>query len=134
MPSAARPRPPLDAARSALVLVDYQQRLMPAIHEAERVLAEAARLADVARAIAIPILATEQNPRGLGPNAPEISRRCDATVAKMSFDACADGLAREIFADVILLARGVRLRAPAVPDPHCVLRTSSHVQKRQSGR
>lgn len=96
MPAAARPRPPLDAARSALVLVDYQQRLMPAIHEADRVLAEAMRLADVARAIAIPILATEQNPRGLGPNAPEIARRCDATLAKMSFDACADGLAREI--------------------------------------
>ena len=89
-------RPPLDAARSVLVLVDYQERLMPAIHEGERVVSEAARLAQAARALAIPVVGTEQNPRGLGPNAAAIRSRCDTTVAKMSFDACADGLAREL--------------------------------------
>ena len=79
-----------------LVLVDYQQRLMPAIHQGDRVLAEAVRLADAARALAIPVVGTEQNPRGLGPNAEAIRSRCDATVSKMSFDACADGLVREV--------------------------------------
>jgi nicotinamidase-related amidase len=77
---------------AALVLVDYQQRLMPAINEAERVIAEALRLADVAAVLGIRIVGTEQNPRGLGPNVPAIRERCGTTLAKMHFDGCADGL------------------------------------------
>jgi nicotinamidase-related amidase len=93
-PDALRPVPAnLDPARCVLVLVDYQQRLMPAIHEGPRVLAEALRLADCARALAIPVHGTEQNPRGLGPNDARIRERCDATHGKMAFDGCADGLA-----------------------------------------
>jgi nicotinamidase-related amidase len=82
----------IDADRSALVLVDYQQRLMPAIHRGAEVVAEGARLADVARELGIRVTGTEQNPRGLGPNEEAIRRRCDATLAKMHFNACADGL------------------------------------------
>lgn len=83
----------LDPARSAVVLVDYQQRLLPSIHRGQEAMAEAARLADCARALGIRVLGTEQNPQGLGPNAPEIQRRCEATLAKRHFDACEDGLA-----------------------------------------
>ena len=82
----------IDAARCALVLVDYQQRLLPAIHDAERVVADALRLADVARTLGMRVLGTEQNPVGLGPNLDSVRARCDETLAKMSFDACADGL------------------------------------------
>jgi nicotinamidase-related amidase len=77
---------------TALVLVDYQQRLLPAIHQAESVLAQATLLADIGRTLGWPVIATEQNPRGLGPNAEAIASRCDVTLAKMHFDACADGL------------------------------------------
>jgi len=83
----------IDPARCALVLVDYQERLMPAIHDGARVLAQAVRLADVARELGIPVVGTEQNPKGLGPNERAIRERCATTLAKMSFDACADGLA-----------------------------------------
>ena len=83
----------IDPSRSALVLVDYQARLMPAIHEAEEVLARASKLADVARELGIPVVGTEQNPAGLGANVEAIRARCEATISKMSFDACADGLA-----------------------------------------
>lgn len=82
-----------DPARSAVVLVDYQQRLLPSIHRGQEAMAEAARLADCARALGIRVIGTEQNPQGLGPNAPEIQRRCEATLAKRHFDACEDGLA-----------------------------------------
>ena len=82
----------IDPRRSALVLVDYQARLMPAIHEGALAVAAACKLADVARELAIPVVGTEQNPAGLGPNVEEIRSRCEATVSKMSFDACADGL------------------------------------------
>ena len=82
----------IEPARCALVLVDYQQRLLPAIHRGTEVVAEAARLADCARALGIRVVGTEQNPRGLGPNAEAIRERCDRTLAKMHFDGCEDGL------------------------------------------
>lgn len=82
----------IDPRRAALVLVDYQARLMPAIHEADKAVAVACKLADVARELGIPVAGTEQNPGGLGPNVDEIRARCQATVSKTSFDACADGL------------------------------------------
>ncbi|MET0352200.1 MAG: isochorismatase family protein [Rhizobacter sp.] len=79
-------------ARARLVLVDYQARLLPAIHDADTVLAEAARLAGIARALGVPVIGTEQNPTGLGHTAPALRERLDEVVSKMHFDACEDGL------------------------------------------
>ncbi|MBA2675636.1 isochorismatase family protein [Ramlibacter sp.] len=80
----------LDRDESQLVLVDYQQRLMPAIHEGERVLANAVRLARVAGLLRIPVWATEQNPQGLGPLVPELAESVQLAapaLPKMSFSA-----------------------------------------------
>jgi nicotinamidase-related amidase len=81
-----------DPSNCALVLVDYQERLMPAIDRGPQVVAEATCLADVALALGLTVLGTEQNPRGLGPNVDAIRERCAITMPKMHFDACADGL------------------------------------------
>lgn len=83
---------PLDATRSALVLVDYQQRLLPAIDGADAVLRGALFLAQLARVLGAPVLGTEQNPAGLGANDEQVRALCDATLAKRRFDAAADGL------------------------------------------
>ena len=80
------------ASNSVLVLVDYQQRLMPVIHRGEQVIAEAVRLAEAARTLGLRVLGTEQNPAGLGPNVEAIRQRCERTLAKTHFDACEDGL------------------------------------------
>ncbi|MEY2688319.1 MAG: hypothetical protein RL375_2517 [Pseudomonadota bacterium] len=88
--------PLIATAPTALVLVDYQQRLMPAIHQADAMMAQATLLADIGRVLGWPVIGTEQNPRGLGPNAEAIVSRCDVTLAKMHFDACADGLVESI--------------------------------------
>jgi nicotinamidase-related amidase len=82
----------LDAQDSQLVLVDYQQRLMPAIDDAATVLANAQRLAQAALALHVPTWGTEQNPDKLGPNDPALKALCRQTLAKMHFSACADGL------------------------------------------
>jgi nicotinamidase-related amidase len=82
----------LDAGECQLVLVDYQARLMPSIHEAGLVLGNAMRLARVAQALGIPVWGTEENPAGLGENPPELKALCRRTLAKMHFSACADGL------------------------------------------
>lgn len=57
----------LDAARTHLVLIDFQERLMPAIHEAEKTLKNAAILLEAAISLEIPVSVSEQYPRGLGP-------------------------------------------------------------------
>ena len=82
----------IDPGRSVLVLVDYQAKLMPAIDRGAQVVAEAVRLADCARELGIPVIGTEQNPRGLGPNVEAIRTRCGETLAKNHFDGCRDGL------------------------------------------
>ena len=82
----------IDPTTSLLVLVDYQQRLMPAIHGGAEVLAHAVRIAEVARELGIPVFGTEQYPKGLGPNVDEIRQHCEATLSKTHFDACAEGL------------------------------------------
>lgn len=82
----------IDPVRSVLVLVDYQSKLLPAIHGGAGAIANAARLADAARLLGIRVVGTEENPAGLGPNDPAIRSRCDATLAKRHFDACGDGL------------------------------------------
>ena len=91
----------LDADDSQLVLVDYQARLMPLIFENEMVVANALRLARMARAMEVPVWGTEQNPDGLGRNTPELIAAIEAvseagggrTLTKMHFNAVEDGLA-----------------------------------------
>jgi nicotinamidase-related amidase len=83
----------LDAEDSQLVLVDYQARLMPAIHEGNLVLANALRLVRLAHLMEVPAWGTEENPVALGENPPELRALCRKTLAKMHFSAVADGLA-----------------------------------------
>jgi len=82
----------LDHEECQLVLVDYQARLMPAIHDSEAVLRNAMRLAQMAQLFEVPAWGTEQNPGRLGENPSELKALCRTTLAKMHFGACADGL------------------------------------------
>jgi len=82
----------LDADDAQLVLVDYQSRLMPAIHEAPLVLANAQRLARIAQRLQVPVWGTEQSPDKLGPNDPVLRELCRKTIAKLSFSAVGSGL------------------------------------------
>lgn len=55
------------ASESTLLLIDLQERLMPAIDGAEAVAGHAAWLVRLAQRLRVPVIATEQYPRGLGP-------------------------------------------------------------------
>lgn len=82
----------LDADDSQLVLIDYQEKLMPVIFEGSQVLANAIKLAKLANMMQVPVWATEQNPSRLGNNDPELRGLCTETFAKMSFSAVEEGL------------------------------------------
>jgi nicotinamidase-related amidase len=79
-----------DANRSMLIVIDLQQRLMPAIDGADAVLANALLLQRAAGLLDVPVLGTAQNPAGLGPNLPDVEALCGRVIAKDSFDACAE--------------------------------------------
>jgi len=82
--------PTLDRSRSVLAVIDFQERLVPAIAGGDEVVANAVRLLSAAEQLGVPVLMTEQNPKGLGPTVPELARPEGAVpvVAKMEFDAC----------------------------------------------
>ena len=52
---------------SVLMVIDIQTKLAPSVDNAEGVVANTTKLLNVADALDVPILATEQYPKGLGP-------------------------------------------------------------------
>ncbi len=57
----------IDREKSALLVVDIQERLQPHIHEGEAVLAHAVWLVKVAQRLGVPVMVSEQYPQGIGP-------------------------------------------------------------------
>jgi nicotinamidase-related amidase len=80
----------ITSADTALVLVDVQAKLAPAMHDKEALLENLRRLVQGVRILGVPILWTEQNPAGLGPTLPEIADLLpdQKPVSKFSFSCC----------------------------------------------
>jgi nicotinamidase-related amidase len=68
-----------------LLLTDLQERLMPAMHDGETVIARSVRLAEAARLLDVPVNATEQYPAGLGATVGPLAAYPQATVPKTAF-------------------------------------------------
>lgn len=108
----------LEATESQLVLIDYQDKLMPVIHEGQEALANAIKLAKLAQMLDVPVWGTEQNPSRLGTNQAELKALCGKTLEKMYFSAVAEGL-------------GEWLRPPAKPQGGNARSLPKHLQKPQ---
>jgi nicotinamidase-related amidase len=85
----------LNAGRTTLVVVDVQEGFRKAIPDFERVATAAATLVEGAEVLDLPILITEQYPKGLGETAPEVAEHLPAgaePLEKVRFSATeADG-------------------------------------------
>lgn len=62
----------LDATKSLLLVIDIQEKLFPLQAEKELVLEGTQFLLDVAQILSVPMLMSEQYPKGLGKTIPEI--------------------------------------------------------------
>ena len=82
----------LELSESQLVLVDYQDRLLPAMFDGPKTWANATLIAQLADRLAVPVWGTTQNPSGLGELAPEIGAHCRQVLVKMQFSAMEEGL------------------------------------------
>ena len=82
----------IECRRSALLLIDVQERLIPAMDGAVRVIEHASILVRAARRLGIPVIATRQYPKGLGDIvAPLKAELGEAPVHdKLAFSAFAD--------------------------------------------
>ena len=75
---------------TALLVLDLQERLLPAIFGKERIVQNNLRLIQGAVLLGIPVFVTEQYRKGLGPTVPEIASALPgfAPWEKMTFSAC----------------------------------------------
>lgn len=83
----------LTCTDTLLVIVDIQEKLVRAMHAREELLLRAQQLVQGARVLNLPILCTEQNPKGLGVTVPEIAGFLPAVqpIIKFSFGCFGSG-------------------------------------------
>ena len=83
----------LDAEKAVLVVIDVQERLVPAMPEDVylRLRNTVAMLVEVAGLLGLPVVTTEQYPKGIGHTVPELAAACNETVIeKVSFGCCGE--------------------------------------------
>ncbi len=80
------------AAESLVLLVDVQERLAPAIDDGPRVIERASILLRAAGRLGVPIVVTEQYPKGLGPTVSQLAALLGKApvLAKTAFSAAAE--------------------------------------------
>ena len=86
----------LEPGRSVLLIIDFQGKLMDLVENPARIVVAATRLLTLAQMCEVPVLLTEQYPKGIGPTHPKIRAAFDAlttqkrTMEKTTFDCVAD--------------------------------------------
>ena len=109
------------AENSVVVVIDIQDKLLVKIPSATNLVRNTAFVLDVAMALATPIRATEQYPKGLGPTTAEIARRLPATIpAKTTFSCCGAGT----FLEELEMLRRPNVVLVGMETHVCVLQTA----------
>ena len=82
----------LNIDKTALVIIDVQEKLSRVMHEKEKLFENLQKLVKGVKLLNIPIIITEQNPNGLGPTVSEIAPLLPDTkpVTKFSFSCCGE--------------------------------------------
>ena len=83
---ASNSSPFLSSDDAVFILIDMQERLVPAMYESERIVANARRLGALASTMGLPVIATEQGK--LGATLPELSQFIPGfnPISKMTFN------------------------------------------------
>lgn len=82
----------MKAEKSCLLIVDIQERLARVVGDPNKVVANADLLIGAARRLSVPVLASEQYPKGIGHTVPALSGylHADDVFEKLHFSAAAD--------------------------------------------
>jgi nicotinamidase-related amidase len=79
----------LQPLQAAVLIVDVQEKLMAKIPAADRLVLNMAFLIDAAALASVPVVGTEQYPKGLGPTVSDLKRRLPHRPEKLAFSCCA---------------------------------------------
>lgn len=74
--------------RTALLVIDVQERLLPVIDGHDELEVRIRTAIEGAKALGVPLVATEQYPKGLGPTVPSLAGLLASPVEKLSFSCC----------------------------------------------
>jgi nicotinamidase-related amidase len=82
----------IDRNRSCLLVIDVQERLLPAMAAAQGIVGNAVTLVRAATRLGVPVLASEQYRRGLGATVPALAAELPAacSIEKQHFSCLAD--------------------------------------------
>jgi nicotinamidase-related amidase len=80
----------LSAPKSSLLLIDIQDRLLPATSNPNQVIAKSQILLQAAQTLGLPITISEQYPKGLGHTVPALQTNTATTFEKLSFSCWRD--------------------------------------------
>ena len=80
----------IDKEDTILLIVDIQEKLAAVMKERDKVVRNNLHLIELAKMIHMPVMVTEQYPKGLGPTVPEIREALPyyRPIEKMTFDCC----------------------------------------------
>ncbi|MEZ6128014.1 MAG: isochorismatase family protein [Planctomycetaceae bacterium] len=108
--------------RSCLLIVDVQEKLLPVINNHERVLESIGFLLDCASVMRIPVVMSEQYPKGLGPSVRSVAEHRAVThvFEKLRFSA-AEGFVQQPIVDLKLRPQVV---VAGIETHICVLQTA----------
>ncbi len=87
----------LDKSNTALLIIDIQERLAVVMDKKEQVVRNTLHLVELAKMLNIPVVVTEQYPKGLGRTLPEITSALPShlPVEKVSFNCCGEATFNE---------------------------------------
>lgn len=98
------PVPRLRVNQTALLVIDMQEKLVPAMHEPESVTSQVGRLIDGANALSVPILVTEQYRKGLGTTIAPLAKKLENAVCceeKLKFSASIEPIRQHLIENQI---------------------------------
>lgn len=113
----------IEAERSCLLVIDVQEKLAPAIAEADSLVANLTWLIQAAVRMEIPVLMSEQYPKGLGPTLPALRGLLpDSSVVQEK--SCFSCTAEPAWRSIIMDAKAEQMILMGIEAHVCVLQTA----------
>lgn len=108
--------------KTVLLVVDYQEKMVQAMHEPQRVTQAIQSLLRAMKILGIPIVVTEQYPKGLGHTASELQNEVEGAtiIEKLSFSCCGN----QDFWDTLFELNRTQVLVCGIEAHVCVLQTA----------
>lgn len=118
----------LEIGHTALLIVDVQEKLLSHMYNRDLILDQVCRLLDAALVLDVPVLVTEQYPKGLGPTVSAVAERLAGRLTayeKLKFSACVEPIREALVEHMVnsVLICGIESHV-------CVLQTCLELQSK----